>query len=77
MTPDAERKPVFPVNPLPNVRKFKVKALSQHHPVFAAEKILIRQFPPQTESTPYTNKHMNKYLKHQFRRLNKYAKEGN
>jgi hypothetical protein len=63
--------PIYPVKPLPNVRKFKIAALSNHDAYLASEAgILKREFSPLIESESYSNKRLNRYVKWQFIRLN-------
>jgi hypothetical protein len=67
----SETTEVYPLRDLPNVRTFKVKVKAPYHPIFKKKGILKRQFEPLLESEPYNNKSLNRYLKHQFIRLNK------
>jgi len=59
------------IKPLPNVRKFKIKLLSDFHPIFLAKGIFKRQYEPLISSDPYNNKSLNRYLLWQEKRLNK------
>lgn len=66
--------PLLPQSKIPNVREFKVKVTPNYHPIFKEHKdrpIFKRQYPPRLESIPYKNKSMNRYIMHQFLRLNK------
>jgi len=60
---------LYPQKRIPDVRTFRVKVLSDYHPVFKERGIPRREFPPIFETSPHNNKYMNKYLRHQFRRL--------
>lgn len=64
--------PIYPYKPLPNVRKFKVKQLAPYHPVFEQAGILKREFSPLFETEQYNNKRLNRYIKHQWIRLNRH-----
>lgn len=55
--------------PLPNVRKFKIRMLSQYHPIFAKKGIPKRELTPKFDSEPYTNKSINRFISHQLLRL--------
>jgi len=61
---------LYPKITIPNVKTFKVEVLSKFHPVFLSQGKKKRQFAPIFERVPYRNKRINRYLKHQFRRLN-------
>lgn len=63
--------PIFPQKRIPNVRNFKVKALSNHHPIFEEAGIKKREFSPLMEYENYVNKSQNRYIKHNIIRLNK------
>lgn len=62
--------PLFPRIKIPNVKEFKVEVLSEYHPIFEKEDILKRRYPPIFNLSPYINNRMNRYIKHQFIRLN-------
>lgn len=57
---------------IPNVRTFKVKLIPEEHPVFGRYGIKKRKFHPILDSEPYINKPLNRYIHHQFCRLNKH-----
>jgi len=61
-----------PQRRIPNVRRFNVKLLSDYHPVLQAHNIRKRQYEPIFESEPYLNRPLNRYISHQFKRLNKH-----
>lgn len=61
----------YPQKTIPNVRKFRIKLLSDYHPVFLKAGIKKREFEPIIDSEPYLNKSINRYIRHQFERLNK------
>lgn len=63
---------VQPYKPLPNVSKFKIKWLSNYHPIFLAKGILKREKSPQFEIEIHTNKNINRYINHQLNRLRKH-----
>lgn len=52
-------------------KKFKVKLLSEYHPIFAEAGITKREHSPELKTFPYINKSLNRYIDHQFLRLNK------
>ena len=61
---------LHPQKRIPNVRDFKITALSNHHPIFEEAGIKKRQFKPSMEYNLYRNGTMNRYISHQIRRLN-------
>jgi hypothetical protein len=62
---------VFPQKRIPNVRKFRVQALSNYHPIFEEAGIRKREFAPVIDCENYINKSQNRYIKHQLTRLNR------
>jgi len=67
----AKRSINHPYHPLPNVRKFKIKTLSNFHPILSKYGIEKREFSPLIESEKYNNGKLNKYVRYQFERLNR------
>lgn len=72
---DAELPPLYPFKRLPNVKDFKIKWLSPYDPILLKAGIHKRVDEATFESTPYRNHRMNRYVHHQFTRLN--ASRGN
>lgn len=62
--------PLFPFKKLPNVKEFRITFLQPHNPILLEADIRKRLGDAEKESTPYKNKSMNRYVEHQFRRLN-------
>jgi len=62
---------LFPQKNLPNVRKFKVSVTQGYHPILMKKNIRKREYPPLIDSEQHSNKSINRYLHHQFLRLNK------
>ena len=58
-------------NHIPNVRTFKVRMLSEYHPIFLEEGIKKREYKAEFDSEKYTNRSINRYLDHQLIRLRK------
>lgn len=58
-----------PCRQIPNVRKFKITNLADHHPVLLKAGIEKRKGDPKIDTDPYINKSLNRYIGHQFRRL--------
>ena len=56
---------------LPNIKKFRIKITSPHHPILAKAGLHKRKYNPLIESEKYLNRRINRYLEHQFIRLNK------
>jgi len=69
---DEEAPFVYPYKQLPNVKEFKITGLGPLDPDFLKEGIIKRLHKAKIETTPYTNKRINRYLHHQFTRLNKH-----
>jgi hypothetical protein len=66
------REIVNPIQRIPNVKHFEVSVLSDYHPIFLEKGIYKRQYKPVFDIDPYRNGAMNRYLEHQFLRLNKH-----
>lgn len=62
---------LLPQRQIPNVRKFKVEVRPEYHPVFKRYGIKKRKYQPILDSEPYLNASLNRYITHQFLRLNK------
>lgn len=73
---DWRREEVYPCRRLPNVREFKVEVLSDWNPILKKSKLRLkkRMFNPLITSIPHSNKSINRYIEHQFKRLNKHRK---
>lgn len=67
----AENPGLNPCKKIPNVQSFKVTRLSNYHPTLLKVGIRKRETHPQFETVPYINHSINRYLEHQFIRLNK------
>ena len=69
----SEEKPYLnPCRQIPNVRKFKITNLADFHPTLLKADIQKRKGDPDIDTDPYINKSLNRYIAHQFKRLNKY-----
>jgi hypothetical protein len=68
---DADLPSVFPYKPLPNVKDFRIKLLSPYDPILLKHGIQRRLDKAELEWTPYKNRSINRYVRHQFDRLNK------
>jgi hypothetical protein len=66
----AQIEPKYPYKPLPNVREFRITELAPYDPVLSSAGIQRRLWKAEYDSTKYTNHRMNRYVKHQFKRLN-------
>jgi hypothetical protein len=62
---------LLPKTKVPNIKKFRIKITSPYHPILAKAGINKRQFNPLIEAEKYHNGRINRYLNHQFIRLNK------
>jgi hypothetical protein len=62
---------VYPYTPLPNVETFRITFLHPHDKILKKSNIIKRVKEAEKESTPYMNKSMNRYVRHQFSTLNK------
>ena len=62
---------LFPQRQVPNVRTFRVEVCKDHHPIFKEKGIYKREFSPVLHYENLTNKSINRYIHHQFLRLNK------
>jgi len=67
----ARIEPKYPYKPLPNVREFRITKLAPYDPVLEAEGIKRRLHQAEYDSTKYKNGTMNRFVKHQFKRLNR------
>lgn len=59
--------------PIPNVRNFKIKLLSDPHPVFQKHGKMKREFAPIIEWETHSNRRIIRYINHQLLRLRKYV----
>ena len=62
---------LYPQKKIPNVKKFNVEIRPEYHPVFKRYGIKKRKYHPILNSEPYLNQSLNRYITHQFQRLNK------
>ena len=62
---------LYPYCSVPNVSEFKIKELSEYHPILKKEGIKKRVTGPEIEYAKGSNRNMNRYLKHMFIQLNK------
>lgn len=62
---------LYPYSKLPNVVEFRIKKLSNHHPILLKEGIKKRLSSPEMEMTKGTNQRMNRYLYWSFKTLNR------
>jgi hypothetical protein len=62
--------PIYPHKRLPNVREFRVEVQENYHPILAKLGISKRSFNPVLHTKPHYNRSINRYIEHQFRRLN-------
>lgn len=70
---NSENTPIEAIfKPIPNVRNFKIKLLSEPHPVFQKHGKMKREFAPIIEWETHSNKRIIRYINHQLERLRMY-----
>lgn len=63
---------LYPQKRLPNVKEFRVEVVKDYHPIFKEKGIKKRKYFPILHTEAHSNRSLNRYIQHQFIRLNKH-----